>query len=151
MLTNICAEFNVPMVRKKNHRRYATAKMTPWKFFTGFFSTSMDVYCLFSPIDHIIITHLDKICLSCAVEILTDKWGNVDNVFILRCMQKKIDYRVSNFTKFSWKPCHIGCLWPKVLRGLQMQKGNSNKRKERENRTDRDMRMFQLVCILISL
>ena len=44
----------------------------------------MGVYCLFSPINQIIICQLDKICLSCGVEILTDKWDNADNIFILK-------------------------------------------------------------------
>ena len=30
--------------------------MPPWKFCSGFFTTTMDVYCLFSPINHISIT-----------------------------------------------------------------------------------------------
>ena len=74
-------------------------KMTPWKFCSAFFTTTMDVYCLFGPINHIIITQLDKICLSCGVEILTDKWGDADNIFILRSMQKWLEYRVSHFTE----------------------------------------------------
>ena len=93
--------------RWRNHGRYATVKMTPWKFCSAFFTTTMDVYCLFGPINHIIITQLDKICLSCGVEILTDKWGDADNIFIMRSMQKWLEYRVSHFTESSWKPCHI--------------------------------------------
>ena len=93
--------------RWRNHGRYATVKMAPWKFGSGFFTTIMDVYCLFSPINHIIITQLDKICLSCGVEILTDKWGDADNIFILRSMQKWLEYRVSHFTESLWEPCHI--------------------------------------------
>ena len=76
-------------------------KMTPWKFCSAFFTTTMDVYCLFGPINHIIITQLDKICLSCGVEILTDKWGDADNIFILRSMRKWLEYRVSHFTESS--------------------------------------------------
>ena len=61
----------------------------------------MDVYCLFNPIDYIIIAQLDKIGLSCGDEILTE------NISILRSMQNWLEYRVSNLTKSSEKPCHI--------------------------------------------
>ena len=70
--------------RWRNHGRYATIKMTPWKFCSGFFTTTMNVFCLFSPMNQISITQLMKICLSCGVEILTDKWGDDES---------------------SWKPC----------------------------------------------
>ena len=43
----------------------------------------MDVNCLFSPINHVIITQLVKISLSCGVEILTEKLGDADNIFVL--------------------------------------------------------------------
>ena len=39
----------------------------------------MDFFGVISPINHI-----GKICLSCGVEILTDKWDNADNIFILK-------------------------------------------------------------------
>ena len=39
---------------------------------------------VFSPINDVIITQLDKISLSCGVEILTDMWDNADNILILR-------------------------------------------------------------------
>ena len=45
--------------------------------------------------NHIIITQLGKICLSCNIEILTDKWGDPENIFILRDMQKGLGYRVN--------------------------------------------------------
>ena len=61
----------------------------------------MGVYCLFSPINQIIISQLDKICLSCGVEILTEKWGDADSIFILRSMQKGLEYRVSQLTESS--------------------------------------------------
>ena len=75
--------------------------MVIWKFCSCFFTTTMGVYCLFSPINQIIISQLDKICLSCVVEILTDKWGDADSIFILRSMQKGLEYRVSHFTESS--------------------------------------------------
>ena len=61
----------------------------------------MGVYCLSSPINQIIVSQLDKICLSCGVEILTDKRGDADSIFILRSMQKGLEYRVSHFTESS--------------------------------------------------
>ena len=54
---------------------------------------------VFSPINDVIITQLDKISLSCGVEILTDMWDNADNILILRSMQKWLEYRVSHFTE----------------------------------------------------
>ena len=52
----------------------------------------MDVDCLFSPVNHISIAQLDKICLSGGVEVVTDKWGDADNIFILRSIQKWLKY-----------------------------------------------------------
>ena len=58
----------------------------------------MDVDCLFSPVNHISIAQLDKICLSGGLEVVTDKWGDADNIFILRSMQTWLEYRISHFS-----------------------------------------------------
>ena len=67
----------------------------------------MGVYCLFRPINHIIIALLDKICLSHVVEALTDKGGDGDNIVILRSMGKWLECRVSHFPESSSISCHI--------------------------------------------
>ena len=46
-------------------------------------------------------TQLDKICLSFGYEIQTYKWGDADNMFIQRSMQKRLEYRVSHVTESS--------------------------------------------------
>ena len=75
-------------------------KMKPWKFCSGF---SLQRCLQFSPINHNSITQLEKVCLSYGVEILCD----ADNFFKPRSMQKWLEYRVSNFTESSWKPCRL--------------------------------------------
>ena len=67
----------------------------------------MGVYCLFRPINHIIIALVDKICLPHVVEALTEKGGDGENILILRSMGKWLECRVSQLTESSLISCRI--------------------------------------------